>query len=308
MSNIEVLVDDSNPLVIKTCDWLPCFVDVDGVSNNVSCAQSPGSVSLTYNFSSVHVWAYYVSGHAVPQLACTVDGRAMQVLDPPETSGSPELYWQWHVCQARGLPLGNHTVEVTVISATPTKDFCFNKFDVVTSQVSPFLQDSGGNSTSTILTTSSISPPVVGMPMVGFAIGGIVLTLLICGASFYWYGCRRQHRYAPMSQGDDDDDFEGSSMHSRRLSPLASFSFRPWDLKKQNKGTVSLESGPPVSIRERLLERSHWHGGHPASDADEASGSDDAPANSVYSVQEDGQIDTLASCWHEEAESVQTPR
>ena len=53
----------------------------------------------------------------MPQVSCTIDGKSVQVLDPPDTSSNPDIYWQWYVCQAQGLPSQNHTVEVTVTEA-----------------------------------------------------------------------------------------------------------------------------------------------------------------------------------------------
>ncbi len=181
------------------------------------------------------MWAYYWPGDDVPQLTCTVDGKSMQVFDPPDTSSNPDISWQWYVCQAQGLSSQNHTVEITVTEATQSQAFCLDVFDVMMPQAAQILEQSGGNSTSTASTTSATSSSSAGVAaakktstgaIVGGTLGGIILTLVICGALFFWYRRRKQHQYARMT-GDDDGTFHLSPGVARnlrrfRLSPQTS--------------------------------------------------------------------------------------
>ncbi|RPD56710.1 hypothetical protein L227DRAFT_578641 [Lentinus tigrinus ALCF2SS1-6] len=257
MADTEVVLRNDNPLVNYTSGtWVPSSITVDGGSSDVKCAESPGSVSVTYNFHSVAVWAYYSPGSDVPQLTCTIDGRSVQVLDPPDTSENPNVWWSWYVCQGQGLASQNHTVELAVTEATQEMVFCLDTFDVKTSQLSQLIQESTTTTTSPSSSASAGAAAKAKTPVgaiVGFTIGGIALTLGICGALFFWYRRRKQHQYARMS--GDDGDFDRSSMHSRRQNTLLSFSFRPWGRKKQRKEPEWVEARHPVVLAPPLLEK-----------------------------------------------------
>ncbi|KAI0691148.1 hypothetical protein C8T65DRAFT_670729 [Cerioporus squamosus] len=253
-----IVLGNRNSVVRYSEDnWVRSEAVTYGMSNPETCAESPATVNVTYDFWSVDVWAFYWPNTDVAQVTCTVDGDPLEVRRPPNTTSNPHTPWHWLICNADNLSWANHTVELTVTDASQTKPFCLDRFDVTTSHTSQLVHGdvaTSGETTQTGTETKKASP--VGA-IVGGTIGGILLMLLICGSVFLWWRRqRKQHRYTRTFDGDHD--FDRMSM---RENSMQSFFRRTLGLKGRRRRAASWVEPvrPPVHPRISLLAPGHLH-------------------------------------------------
>ncbi|RDX48743.1 hypothetical protein OH76DRAFT_626195 [Lentinus brumalis] len=190
--NIAVKYSENN--------WVRSESPTYGMTSSETCAESPGTVNITYDFWSVDVWAFYWPNTDVPQVTCTIDGDPLEVRRPPNTTSNPHTPWHWLICNADTLSWANHTVELTVTDASQTRPFCLDRFDVTTSHTSQLVH-SGAATQPTQTDNATQKPSHVGA-IVGGTLGGILLLLLICGAAFFWWSRKKEHRYTQTFDGD----------------------------------------------------------------------------------------------------------
>ncbi len=171
-----------------------------------------------------NVWATYdPTWQQVPAVSATQDGKSVPIQPPPRTPNrencDPNAWAQWLVLSSQD-ELKNHTLKIVAEGASENTPFCLLEVDVkgpVRFGVLAEANAAGSNGTATSSTTqtssstySSTSPPSWSASrglstgaIVGVVIGAVSLTLLLCGALFYWYRRHRKHQYTRTDMDDD---------------------------------------------------------------------------------------------------------
>ncbi|RPD71588.1 hypothetical protein L226DRAFT_170807 [Lentinus tigrinus ALCF2SS1-7] len=259
-----VLSNRASAVQYSQDNWHQSEATTYGMTTGETCAESPGTASINYDFWSVDVWAFYWPATDIAQVTCTLDGDPLEVRRPPNTTSNPHTVWHWLVCGAANLAWKNHTVEISVTDASQTKPFCLDRFDIVTSHSSQAVK--GGLTSSSTPGANTMEKKASVGAIVGGTIGGILLLLLICGSIFLWWRHRKeQHRYIRTFDGDHDFD-----RRSTRENTIQSFFRRTLGLDKPRRRAASwVEPVRPAVHQVSLLPgRLHpipslHHGVHP---------------------------------------------
>ena len=163
----------------------------------------------------MNIWAfYYPDRKTLPQITVTIDGTEHHSQDPPDASDDLDQWHMWEPVSVSNLKLDNHTLEIWVEEASQDNPFCFYEVAVTAPTSNALVAESGSTSSSSGSATSSTAAATSSSnsavkahssagPIVGGVIGAVALTLIICGALFWWY--RRSHKNGYARTGLDDD-------------------------------------------------------------------------------------------------------
>ncbi|KAI0687048.1 hypothetical protein C8Q76DRAFT_304847 [Earliella scabrosa] len=234
--------------------WDSSQLSQSGVSHSLRCSSTPGaSLSLTYEYVSIAVWAFYLPDRDLPQVHIEIDGDYIPTDVPPVTEDGQSLWHEWELAYATPLEeKKNHTTRLVVVDASEERPFCFNMFEVMApTHISQFVAEPGsGNTTSTSTPDSSRPPPGARRLSVGATVGAVVgaiaLTLLICVLFFYWRRSR-QHRYLRTSLDDNDSGRDTPTTRQARGLSLRSLFIQRFFRENKPAELVWVETRPPLS-------------------------------------------------------------